>query len=60
MTKLPNIHPGEMLSEEFPKPLEITAYRLAKDLQIHQTRIGETLKKNRRVTGDVKTALTGA
>lgn len=52
MEKLPNIHPGEVLSEEFLKPMEISAYRLSKDLNIPQTRISEILKKNRRVTAD--------
>ncbi len=34
MEKLDNIHPGEVLREEFMMPLEITAYRLSKDLGI--------------------------
>ncbi len=50
--KLPNIHPGEILSEEFLKPLGITAYKLSKDLGIPQTRISEILRANRRVTAD--------
>lgn len=52
MTKLKNIHPGEILLEEFLLPLNITAYRLAKDVEIPQTRISEILKGNRRVTAD--------
>ena len=36
MKKLPNIHPGEILLEEFLNPLEISQYRLAKDLKIPQ------------------------
>lgn len=52
MEKLPNIHPGEVLSEEFLLPLNITAYRLAKDTGIPQTRISEILKGNRRITAD--------
>ncbi|MEW6406688.1 MAG: addiction module antidote protein, HigA family, partial [Chloroflexota bacterium] len=39
MEKLPNIHPGEILEEEFLKPLHITAYRLAKETKIPQTRV---------------------
>ena len=39
MERLANIHPGEVLSEEFLKPIEITAYRLSKDTEIPQTRI---------------------
>ena len=39
MTKLKNIHPGEVLLEEFLLPLNITAYRLAKDVEIPQRRV---------------------
>ena len=46
MKKLKNIHPGEVLLEEFLIPLEISAYRLSKDLKIPQTRISEILKGN--------------
>ena len=52
MKKLPNIHPGEILEEEFLKPLGISAYRLAKETKIPQTRISEILKKRRRITAD--------
>ena len=58
MDKLPNIHPGEVLSEEFLKPMEISAYRLSKDLHIPQTRISEILKKKRRVTADTALRLS--
>ncbi|UPT65573.1 MAG: HigA family addiction module antitoxin [Sphingobacteriales bacterium JAD_PAG50586_3] len=50
MKLLKNIHPGEVLREEFLLPLEITAYRLSKDIGIPQTRISEILKGKRRVT----------
>lgn len=52
MTKLKNIHPGEVLLEEFLLPLNISAYRLAKDVEIPQTRISEIIKGNRRITAD--------
>lgn len=52
MTKLKNIHPGEILSEEFLIPFNISAYKLAKDIEIPQTRISEILKGNRRITAD--------
>ncbi len=58
MEKLPNIHPGEVLSEEFLKPLGITAYRLSKDLGIPQTRLSEILRKNRRITADTALRLS--
>lgn len=52
MEKLPNIHPGEVLEEEFLKPLELSAYRLAKETKIPQTRISEIIKGRRRITAD--------
>ena len=58
MKKLPNIHPGEVLNEEFLIPLEISAYRLAKELSIPQTRISEILKGRRRITADTALRLS--
>lgn len=58
MTKLKNIHPGEILLEEFLVPLEISAYRLSKDLEIPQTRISEIIKGNRRITADTALRLS--
>lgn len=52
MEKLKNVHPGEVLLEEFLIPLEITAYRLSKDVSIPQTRVSEIIKGNRRITAD--------
>ena len=52
MKKLNNIHPGEILQEEFLIPLSISAYRLSKDTGIPQTRISAIIKGNRRVTAD--------
>ena len=52
METLKNIHPGEILKEEFLEPLSITAYRLSKETFIPQTRISEILKGNRRITAD--------
>jgi addiction module HigA family antidote len=52
MEKLANIHPGEVLQEEFLTPLGITAYRLAKETRIPQTRLSEILKGRRRITAD--------
>ena len=52
MARLNNIHPGEVLSEEFLKPLSISAYRLSKDIAIPQTRISAILKGRRRITAD--------
>lgn len=58
MKKLRNIHPGEVLQEEFLIPLEITAYRLSKDIGIPQTRISEIVKGNRRITADTALRLS--
>lgn len=52
MARLKNIHPGEILQEEFLAPLGITAYRLSKDISIPQTRISQIIKGQRRVTAD--------
>ena len=52
MEKLKNIHPGEILKEEFLFPLEISTYRLSKDIGIPQTRVFEIIKGNRRITAD--------
>src|ERR1700740_2808667 len=58
MQKLKNIHPGEVLQEEFLIPLEISAYRLAKDIFIPQTRVSEIIKGNRRITADTALRLS--
>ena len=58
MKKLKNIHPGEILQEEFLTPLELSAYRLSKDIGIPQTRISEILKGNRRITADTALRLS--
>lgn len=55
---LKNIHPGEILLEEFLIPLNISQYRLSKDLGIPQTRISEIVKGNRRITADTALRLS--
>ena len=55
MKKLKNIHPGEILHDEFLLPLEISAYKLSKDIGIPQTRISSIVKGNRRITADTAT-----
>jgi addiction module HigA family antidote len=50
--RIPNIHPGEILKEDFLDPLEITPYRLARDLHVPPTRISEILKGRRRISAD--------
>jgi antitoxin HigA-1 len=58
MEMLPNIHPGEVLQEEFLIPLQITPYRLAKETNIPQTRVSEIIKGNRRITADTALRLS--
>jgi addiction module HigA family antidote len=58
MKKLKNIHPGDVLSEEFLKPLRISAYRLRMDIGVPQTRISEILKGNRSITADTALRLS--
>lgn len=48
--RLKNIHPGEILKEEFLIPLKITAYRLSKETGIPQTAISEIIKEKRSIT----------
>ncbi len=50
--KIPEVHPGEILEEEFLKPLGISAYRLAKETRIPATRISQIIKGKRRITAD--------
>ena len=48
----PPIHPGEILNEEFMKPLQISQYRLAKDLSVPPRRINEIIQGKRRISAD--------
>lgn len=52
MSKLSNIHPGEILEEEFLKPMGITAYKLSQAIGVPQTRTSQILKGRRRITAD--------
>jgi len=58
MEKLLNIHPGEILLEEFLKPMNISAYKLSKDLGIPQTRTSEIIKGKRSITADTAIRLS--
>jgi addiction module HigA family antidote len=58
MEHLKNIHPGEVLKEEFLEPMNISAYRLSKDTYIPQTRVSEILKGKRRITADTALRLS--
>ena len=56
--RLKNIHPGEVLNEEFLKPLEISAYRLAKETGMPQTRVGDIIHERRGITADTALRLS--
>ena len=51
-TKLTPVSPGEMLLEEFLRPMALTQYRLAKEIGVSQRRIGEIVAGKRAVTAD--------
>jgi len=50
--KLLSIHPGEVLLEEFLEPLEISQYRLAKDISVPARRVNEIVLGKRSITAD--------
>jgi antitoxin HigA-1 len=50
--KIPLIHPGEILKEEFLSPLGISQYRLAKDTGVPPRRINEIVRGTRAITAD--------
>ena len=50
--KLPPIHPGEILLEEFLKPMDISQYRLSKDITVPPRRINEIVHGKRSITAD--------
>ncbi len=50
--KMPPIHPGEILTEDFLIPLRISQYRLAKDISVPPRRINEIVHGQRSVTAD--------
>ncbi len=60
MTKkrLPPIHPGEILMEEFLKPMDISQYRLAKDINVPARRINEIVHGKRAITPDTALRLS--
>lgn len=50
--KIPNVHPGEILNEEFLLSMKITAHRLAKETKLNSTRISEIIRGKRGITAD--------
>ena len=57
-TNLPPIHPGEILLEEFLEPMEISQYRLAKDISVPPRRINEIVLGKRSITPDTALRLS--
>jgi addiction module HigA family antidote len=56
--KIKPIHPGEILSEDFLKPLKITPYRLAKDINVPAIRISEIIRGLRSISVDTALRLS--
>ena len=56
--KLPPIHPGEILLEEFLEPMGISQYRLAKDISVPPRRINEIVLGKRAITPDTALRLS--
>ena len=56
--KLPPIHPGEILMEEFLEPMRISQYRLAKDINVPPRRINEIVLGKRAITPDTALRLS--
>ena len=56
--KMPPIHPGEILREEFLSPLGISQYRLAKDISVPPRRINEIVQGKRSITADTALRLS--
>jgi addiction module HigA family antidote len=52
LEKLPPIHPGEVLLEDFMKPLELSQYRVAKDIGVSPIRISQIVHGKRAITAD--------
>jgi len=52
MERLPPVHPGEVLLEDFMKPLGLTQYRVAKDIGVPALRISQIVRGQRAITAD--------
>jgi len=56
--KIEPVHPGEILSEEFLKPLGISQYRLAKDIKVPARRVNEIVHGKRSISADTALRLS--
>lgn len=52
MRRIANIHPGEVLKEEFLVPMNISVYRLAQETGLSQTRLGQIISGKRSITAE--------
>ena len=50
--RFPPVHPGEILLEEFLKPMELSQYRLAKSIHVPPRRINEIVQRKRAISAD--------
>jgi len=57
MRQLKNIHPGEILREEFLDPMSISVYRLSKETGLSQTRLSQVVKGKRSITAETAVKL---
>ncbi|MFQ5635562.1 MAG: HigA family addiction module antitoxin [Gammaproteobacteria bacterium] len=58
MAKMKPLHPGEVLREDFLKPMDITAYRLAKDIDVPVNRITGIVNEERAISADTALRLS--
>ena len=57
-TRIPPVHPGEVLLEDFLKPLGLTQYRLAKEMKVYPRKINEIAHGQRAITADTALRLS--
>ena len=57
-TRIPPVHPGEVLLEDFLKPLSISQYRLAKEMKVYPRKINEIVHGKRAITADTALRLS--
>ncbi|WP_010177361.1 HigA family addiction module antitoxin [Aquimarina agarilytica] len=58
MEKQMNVHPGEMLREDFLKPMGITAYKLAKSIGVSDSRVGKIVREEMGISGEMALRLS--
>jgi len=56
--RIPPVHPGEVLPEDFLKPMDISQYRLSRDINVHPRRINEIVHGKRAITADTALRLS--